>query len=233
MLFQVMKIVRAIREGRITPRRPGVSSNQDKKPTFYGLWADTDLASAPHPMHMPAPKLTLPSHNESYNPPAEYLWTQDEKDEFNSREKEDQKGQVVPVKHSSLRMVPAYNNFVQERFERCLDLYLAPRMLRRRPRLDIKDPSELIPKLPSPQELRPFPTTRSVEYKHPNGVRIRCVSIDPTGMWVVTGAEDGEVRLWECIVGRCAMKWKCGDGGPIFGVEWCPDKERSLFAVAS
>ena len=28
------------------------------------------------------------------------------------------------------------------------------------------------------------------------------------------------------------MKWKCGDG-PIYGVEWCPDKERALFAVAS
>ncbi|ORY81831.1 NUC169 domain-domain-containing protein [Leucosporidium creatinivorum] len=229
---KVMKIVRAIRTGRIVPRRPGASSSSAEKPPFYGLWSQSDVASAPHPMHMPAPKLALPSHNESYNPPEEYLWTKDEKDEFNEREKEDKKGQVIPIKHSSLRQVAAYPEFVQERFERCLDLYLAPRMLRRRPKLDIKDPSELIPKLPSPQDLRPFPTTASVEYPHPNGVRTRCVSIDPTGMWVVTGAEDGEVRLWECAVGRCAMKWKCGDG-PIYGVEWCPDKERSLFAVAS
>lgn len=228
---KVMKIVRAIRAGRIVPRKPGTKPTSEKPP-FYGLWSSNDVASAPHPMHMPAPKMTLPGHAESYNPPEEYLWTKDELDEFNARETEDKKGQVVPKKHAALRQVGAYPNFVQERFERCLDLYLAPRMLRRRPKLDIKDPSELIPKLPSPQELRPFPTTASVDYPHPNGVRVRCVSIDPTGMWVVTGAEDGEVRLWECAVGRCAMKWKCGDG-PIYGVEWCPDKDRSLFAVAA
>lgn len=227
-----MKIVRAIRTGRIVPRRPGTSSSTLQKPPFYALWSASDAPSTPHPMHMPAPKLALPSHNESYNPPEEYLWTAEEKAEFEEREKEDKKGQVVPKKHAALRNVAAYPEFVQERFERCLDLYLAPRMLRRRPRLDIKDPSELIPKLPSPKDLRPFPTTSSVTYPHPNGVRTRCVSIDPTGMWVVTGAEDGEVRLWECSVGRCAMKWKCGDG-PIYGVEWCPDKDRALFAVAS
>jgi ribosome biogenesis protein ERB1 len=229
---QVMKIVRAIRSGRIVPRRPGAQTSTIAKPDFYGLWSTSDVASAPHPMHMPAPKLALPSHNESYNPPAEYLWTDEEKAEFADREKEDKKGQVVPIKHSALRQVAAYPEFVQERFERCLDLYLAPRMLRRRPLLDIKDPSELIPKLPSPKDLRPFPTTASVTYPHPNGVRTRCISIDPTGMWVVTGADDGEVRMWECAVGRCAMKWKCGDG-PIYGVEWCPDKERCLFIVAS
>jgi ribosome biogenesis protein ERB1 len=182
---------------------------------------------------MPAPKLTLPSHHESYNPPEEYLWTKEEEEEFNDQEKEDKKGKVVPRKYNALRQVPAYQEFVQERFDRCLDLYLAPRMLRRRPKLDIQDPSELIPKLPSPKELRPFPTTRSITYPHPNGVRVRCVSIDPTGMWVVTGAEDGEVRLWECAVGRCAMKWKIKDEGPIYSVEWCPDKEKSVFAVAS
>lgn len=225
-----MKIVRAIRTGRIVPRLPG--AKKVEKPPYYGIWSQTDIASAPHPMHMPAPKLALPTHAESYNPPAEYLWTKEEKEEFNEREKEDKKGQIIPKKHSSLRLVEAYSEFVQERFERCLDLYLAPRMLRRRPRLDIKDPSELIPKLPSPKDLRPFPTTKSVIYPHPNGVRTRCVSIDPTGNWVVTGADDGEVRLWETTVGRCAMKWKCGDG-PIYSVEWCPDKDRSLFAVAS
>jgi len=229
---KVMKIVRAIRSGRITPRRPG-TVKAPEAPRFYGLWATTDVSAVPHPMHMPAPKLVLPSHQESYNPPEEYLWTQEEEAEFNDQEKEDKKGKVVPRKFNALRQVPAYSEFVQERFDRCLDLYLAPRMLRRRPKLDIQDPSELIPKLPSPKELRPFPTTKSITYPHPNGVRVRCVSIDPTGMWVVTGAEDGEVRLWECAVGRCAMKWKIKDEGPIYSVEWCPDKEKSVFAVAS
>jgi hypothetical protein len=29
------------------------------------------------------------------------------------------------------------------------------------------------------------------------------------------------------------MKWKIKDEGPIYSVEWCPDKEKSIFAVAS
>lgn len=231
---KVMKIVRAIRAGRITPRRPGAPQAVEK-PRFYELWsASDDTPQAPHPMHMPAPKLVPPGHAESYNPPEEYLWTKEEEAEFDAQEKEDKKGKVVPRKFSTLRLVPAYNNFVQERFERCLDLYLAPRLLRRKPKLDIKDPSELLPRLPSPQELRPFPTTKSVAYVHPNDVRVRCVSVDPTGMWVVTGAEDGEVRLWECAVGRCAMKWKVGGPkDPVYSVEWCPDREKSLFAAVT
>ncbi|POY74510.1 hypothetical protein BMF94_2270 [Rhodotorula taiwanensis] len=231
---KVMKIVRAIRAGRITPRRPGAPKPAEK-PQFYALWsASDDTPAIPHPMHMPAPKLIPPGHGESYNPPEEYLWTKDEEQEFAELEKEDKKGKVVPHKYSTLRHVPAYENFVQERFERCLDLYLAPRMLRRKPKLDIKDPSELLPRLPSPQELRPFPTTRSVAYLHSNGVRVRSVSIDPTGMWVVTGAEDGEVRLWECAVGRCEMKWKVGGPkDPVYSVEWCPDREKSLFAAVT
>lgn len=44
---------------------------------------------------------------------------------------------------------------VRERFERCLDLYLCPRT--KRTRLDI-DPESLVPKLPKPRELRPFPS---------------------------------------------------------------------------
>ena len=35
-------------------------------------------------------------------------------------------------RYNALRLVPAYDRFVQERFERCLDLYLAPRVRRNR-----------------------------------------------------------------------------------------------------
>lgn len=232
-----MKIVRGIRSGRIVPRKPGTRA-VEQKPDFYALWSDADMAAAPHPMHMPAPKMTLPGHAESYNPPAEYLWTEDEKREHDEKEDEDKKGMVVPAKYGALRHVPAYSDFVQERFERCLDLYLAPRALRRRPRLDIKDASELIPKLPSPRELRPFPHTCAVTYAHPLGVRTRSVDLDPTGMWVLTGADDGVVRLWETTVGRCAATWALGrEPGasamtPVTSVAWCTNRERPLFAAA-
>ncbi|GAA97945.1 uncharacterized protein L969DRAFT_19282 [Mixia osmundae IAM 14324] len=226
---KVMKIVRAIRAGRIVPNKASAAP----KPEVYNIWSDSDLARPDHPMNMPMPKLRLPTHVESYNPPAEYLFTQEELKEWEEAEPADRKLDFVPAKYDSLRKVPAFKDFVKQRFERCLDLYLAPRMRRRKPRLQVDGPEDLLPKLPSPNELRPFPTSLSILYPHPDGVRTRSISIDPTGMWVATGAEDGSVRLWECRVGRCAMTWQVADDGPIYNVEWCPDPSRSILAVAS
>ena len=39
---------------------------------------------------------------------------------------------LFSCRYNSLREVPAYSNFIQERFERCLDLYLCPRQRRMR-----------------------------------------------------------------------------------------------------
>lgn len=64
---------------------------------------------------------------QSYNPPAEYLPTQEEIEEWENTAPEDRKRNFLPQKYSSLRLVPRYDNYIQERFERCLDLYLCPR----------------------------------------------------------------------------------------------------------
>lgn len=229
-----MKIVRAIRAGRIVPKKPV----ENEQPRFYSIWSNDDTPIAPHPMHMPAPKLKLPSHNESYNPPAEYLFSEEEKKEWEAMDDEERKGKIEPKKYSTLRHVPAYDDFVSERFERCLDLYLAPRTRRRRPLLDIQGPEDLLDKLPSPKELRPFPTFCGIRYHHPGQARTRCISIDPSGSWIATGSEDGHVRIWNCELGRCAWQWNAPSGsarekGPVYSVEWCPDPNKLILAVAT
>ncbi len=81
-------------------------------------------------MHFPAPKLAPPTHAESYNPPPEYLLTDEEKaalKQLADDGDEDGDPKFIPEKYASLRQVPAYSRFVNERYERCLDLYLAPR----------------------------------------------------------------------------------------------------------
>lgn len=229
---KVMKIVRAIRQGRITPRAPAQT-----KPQFYNIWSDADTPLAEHAMHIPAPKLPPPTTAESYNPPAEYLFTDEERKAWEEAEPEDRKTSFVPAKHGALRLVPGYNDSMQERFERCLDLYMAPRV--RRQRLNISDPDQLLPKLPSPQELRPFPTTCAVTYTHPNNSRVRCVAVDPRGAWLATGAEDGRVRLWDLAIGRCAAVWDLNygsaerDRSPVHSLEWCPNKGLSLLAAVT
>lgn len=230
---KVMKIVRAIRQGRITPHGPAQSS----RPQFYNVWSDTDQPLADHPMNMPAPKMRPPGHAESYNPPPEYLFDEQERKDWEAADPTDRRTSYMPAKYDALRKVPGYQNFVKERFERCLDLYLAPRM--RRQRLDIENAHDLLPKLPSPRELRPFPTVTSVLYEHPENVKVRSVSVDPRGLWLVTGADDGCVRLWDLAIARCAATWDLHassaqkDRSPVFDVEWCVNKNLSLFAACT
>lgn len=46
---------------------------------------------------------------------------------WQNKEAHERKTNYMPQKYSSLRAVPAYNRFINERFQRCLDLYLCPR----------------------------------------------------------------------------------------------------------
>ena len=69
---------------------------------------------------------------------------------------------VAGIQASVPMQVPAYADFIKERFERCLDLYLCPRT--RRKRLFVPDAKALVPKLPKPRDLQPFPTTLALRY---------------------------------------------------------------------
>lgn len=217
-----MKIVKAIREGRIIPNKPNV-----EKPRVYAIWSNEDAERAPHAMYMPAPQLPPPKTVESYNPPEEYLFDEQEKKEWDEAEKEDRKLDFEPKKHDALRKVPGYEGFVQERLERCLDLYLAPRT--KKAKLNI-DPESLVPKLPKPQELRPFPNVGAIQYRHPAESRVRCVSVDPRGEWVASGSEDGLVRVWDLGNGREVWTWRLG-AGAIQSVDWAPNREESILAA--
>ncbi|PVG04148.1 BOP1NT-domain-containing protein [Serendipita vermifera] len=216
---KIMKIVRAIRQGRIVPNKP---KTLDDKPQFYSLW---DTPGPDHPPPAPAPKPRLPTNAESYNPPEEYLLTAEEKKEWEETDKEDRERDFMPQKYSSLRLVPAYPEFIKNRFDRLLDLYLAPRVQRRR--LNI-DPDSLIPSLPSPQSLRPFPTYRSLYQSHHNS-RVRCIAVSPDDEWVVSGDETGTVSLWEAFTGHESTQWNFGQ--KIGSLVWCPKKDVSFFLI--
>lgn len=71
--------------------------------------------------------MPLPGHAESYNAPAEYLYTRDELNAWRKKDRDSREHKFIPQKFSSMRAIPAYAPMVHERFERCLDLYLAPR----------------------------------------------------------------------------------------------------------
>lgn len=226
---RVMKIVRAIREGRILPYKPPSEVEEEDPGTKrYDIWANEE-ARPDHPMNIPAPKLPPPGYDQSYHPPPEYLPDIPEKKAWEEADEEDREKEYIPTNHDSLRKVPGYDRFLKEKFERCLDLYLAPRV--RRNKLNI-DPESLLPKLPNPDELRPFPTTCATLFRGHEG-RVRSLAIDPSGIWLASGGDDGTVRIWELLTGRQIWKAKLGDEEAVNVVRWRPGKDAFILSAAS
>lgn len=158
------------------------TSNNVQKPKLsvpqYDLWSSANArygSSHPRSALALAPKLPLPGHEESYNPLPEYR----------------QADESYP---SCLRHVPAYDKFTVERFERLLDLYLCPRMVNMKAQFD---PATLLPPLPSPRDLRPFPCTQTRTYSYDQSVlgAIRCLCFDNAGSYFACASSES-YSLW-------------------------------------
>jgi len=228
---KVGKMVHAIKMGWMKPRPAKGTSADDEKKRYYMLWqTDDQVEENMRRVHdpIPAPKMYLPGHEESYNPPPEYLFTDKEKQEWERATNEGHKRKLpfIPQKYSSLREVPAWDNFIKARFERCLDLYLAPRQ--RKMRLTIQ-PEDLVPNLPKPEDLQPFPTVCSITMTgHSN--MVRTLSVEPKGQYVASGSDDKTVKVWEISTGKCLKTWTVS--GVVKSVAWCPNNALSVLAVA-
>lgn len=217
----VLRYVRAIRKGLIK-----FDDKPKEEPRFYALWDDSTPAERQGLAYIPAPKPKLPGHEESYNPSPEYIPTQEEINSYQLMFEED-RPKFIPKQHTSLRSVPAYEKAVRETFDRCLDLYLCPRV--RKKRINI-DPESLKPKLPSRKDLKPYPTTCYLEYKGHKGP-VTTICTESTGQWIASGSKDGTVRIWEVETGRCLQVWDIGE--TIEEVAWNPLTEFPILAVAA
>uniref|UniRef100_A0A8C6TZS7 Ribosome biogenesis protein BOP1 n=1 Tax=Neogobius melanostomus TaxID=47308 RepID=A0A8C6TZS7_9GOBI len=213
---KVSKLVHAIKMGWIKPRR----TQDDSRGRYYDLWASEEQGKTRDMrMHVPAPRAALPGHEESYNPPPEYLMTDEERAVWEQQDPIDRKLPFVPRKFSCLRHVPAFERFIHERFDRCLDLYLCPRQ--RKMRVNV-NPEDLIPKLPRPRDLQPFPTTQAMVMTYPH--------VSPVGFWSLFWGDDGTARFWEVSSGRCLKKVEVG--GAIKSAVWNPNHNLSLVALS-
>ncbi|KAJ6309199.1 hypothetical protein OIU76_018737 [Salix suchowensis] len=217
---KVLGLVRAIRKGFIKFDKP------KEEPRFYMLWGDDASSSekSGHLSYIPAPKPNMPGHEESYNPSLEYIPTQEEINSYQLMDEED-RPKFIPKRFTSLRSIPAYENAVKDSFERCLDLYLCPRV--RKKRINI-DPESLKPKLPSRKDLRPYPATCYLEYRGHKGA-VMSISTEASGQWIASGSSDGTVRLWEVETCRCIKVWEFGE--VVQYVAWNPLPELPILAV--
>ncbi|KAH9685267.1 Ribosome biogenesis protein BOP1-like [Citrus sinensis] len=219
---KVVQYVRAIRKGLIKFDEP-----KEEEPKFYLLWGDDSSAAekAKHLAYIPAPKPKLPGHEESYNPSLEYIPTQEELNSYQLMYEED-RPKFIPRRFTSLRSVPAYENAVKDSFERCMDLYLCPRVRKKRVNID---PETLKPKLPSRKDLKPYPVACYLEYKGHKGAVVS-ISTEASGQWFASGSTDGTVRIWEVESGRCLRVLEIGEA--IQYVAWNPLPELPVLAVS-
>ncbi|KAF4359161.1 hypothetical protein F8388_005270 [Cannabis sativa] len=218
----VVRYRRAIRKGLIKFDEP------KEEPSVYLLWGDESNSNdkSGHLAYIPAPKPKLPGHEESYNPSKEYIPTQEEINAYQLMFEED-RPKFIPKSFASMRNIPAYENAVKESFERCLDLYLCPRV--RKKRINI-DPESLKPKLPSRKDLRPYPTSCYLDYRgHTDAVL--SISVDPSGQWIASGSLDGTARVWEIETGRCLRVWSFDEA--VKCVSWNPVRDLSILAAST
>lgn len=193
---KVSKLVHALKMGWIksTEQMEKERQQSNNDPQFYMLWQTDDQAEEMRRIHkhIAAPKRFLPGHAESYNPPAEYLFDAKEMKEFNKYKNTPWKRKLhfIPQKFESLRHVPAYPKYIKERFQRCLDLYLCPRAIKMK--LTIQ-PEDLVPQLPSPKDLQPFPTTMSMVFTGHTDM-VRSISSEWKGQYFASGGDDMTLR---------------------------------------
>ena len=117
--LQVGKYVAAIKAGWIKPRlHKRETQIGEKEPEFYDIWGqeNDEDRNRKHMQHLPAPKCPLPEHNESYNPPPEYLFDDQELAKWEKSEKEDRRINFIPKKYPSLRVVPGYGDLIKGKF---------------------------------------------------------------------------------------------------------------------
>lgn len=227
--MRIRKLAYAIRKGHI--KLDEDEEKKEEEPQFFLIWEQNEMEESPFHggVRLPPPKARLPGHAESYNPPSEYLYDEQELADWKEADPVDRRLQFIPQKFNNLRTVPGYKDFHKERFERCLDLYLCTRASRTRTRVDME---ALMPQLPKPAELKPFPTSEMMQYNGHTG-RVRSISVDPTGQWLVSGGDDGTVRVWEIQTSRCVQMWRFDGASVIHAVAWNPNKAVSLIAIAA
>lgn len=230
---RVVQLVRAMRAGLIpaTSRKPLARGEAAAAAALASaayevdLWAATEAAEGDDADYLgrpsraardrsstalAAPKVPLPGHAASYRPPPEYLPSAQAAREWAAANPVDRRVPFLPTSHDALRHVPLYAGGIKERFERCLDLYLAVRV---RARPVVTDVAGLVPVLPSPRELRPYPNGGVATFGDGAAGRVRSLHVHPRGLWLVSGGDDGCVRVWEVATGRCRAVYALGGSG--------------------
>lgn len=231
----VAKMVRRLRRARAEAaarhREEADTKDTDTDTAAMTLWDDGHVEMDTHTHfkyfnRVAKPKAPPPGTYESYRPPPEYLPSEKAKQRQSRLRAVDRKEHFLPCAFDALRHVPFYNHTIQDRYQRCLDLAFFPRAQRTRL---VVDPNRLLPDLPDPKDLRPYPERLSFQYKG-HTATVRSITVSPNGQYLATACDDHVVRVYEVGNGRLAKRYDLG--APVSQVEFCPVSSLNLLAAA-
>lgn len=225
----IYKMVRRLRREEKEKKNKKEEEEKEEEPKI--IWDDGHVEMDTHTHfkywnRVEKPKAPPPGTFESYRPPPEYLPSEKAKQRQARLRAIDRKEHFLPQAFDALRHVPFYNHTIQDRYQRCLDLAFFPRAQRTRL---IVDPSKLLPDLPDPKDLRPYPERLSFHYKG-HTATVRSISVSPNGQYLATGCDDHLVRIFEVQTGRLMKRYDLG--APVQQVEFCPVRSLNLLVAA-
>ncbi|KAA0191939.1 hypothetical protein HAZT_HAZT011102 [Hyalella azteca] len=87
---------------------------------------------------------------------------------------------------------------------------------------------DLLPDLPRPRDLRPFPTREALQFLGHKSV-VRALAVHPLGKILATGSDDHTVKIWEISSGRCIRTLDVGDA--VTCLQWNPNSRVLVLAV--
>ena len=206
---------------------PNKQKSDDKLEFNYDLWEKDNEETKWFKRQIFSKKANLPGNIESYNPPAEYLFNDEEKEEWLNQDAEERRLNFMPQKYGSLRKVPQYSNYLQERYERCLELYLKPRTRREKANFRAED---LLPTLPKPSELKPYPTREALCYIG-HSKKVNAISIEKIGQFFASASDDCTIKIWETLSGKCMKTIQLDK--PVKCVSWCPNENQRLLLAST
>jgi ribosome biogenesis protein ERB1 len=180
---RINRIIYAIKNGFMK-----LDDDEDipKKPEIFDIWVnDNTDPNIYHPgKGFNAPKRELPDTEESYNPPGE-----------------------DSIKYDCLRKIPKYSKLIEENMERCHDLVMSARIIRKRQNIKEED---ILPQLPKPEELKPFPTKENILYKG-HSSSIRCIYVEPNGKFMISADNGGFVYFWDIMTAKIIKRVDISD----------------------
>lgn len=97
--------------------------------------------------------------------------------------------------------------------------------------MNVTDPTKLIPELPSPNDLKPFPSAVSIEYAF-HTKSVRALSISPNGLYLASGDEDHNLVIWHTRTSKI-MRHYTLPNKVVDSIQWNPDSTLCLLIAAN